>query len=70
MWLGEEDCVDHLLSIVGGPRYDVCHYLSLSLIVISWVQPHTIRDVLMEWRRRLNKSWVLEVWKLMPLASL
>ena len=43
-------------------------YLSLSLMGFSRIHPQTIRDVLVAWRRRLKKSWVLGVWKLMPLA--
>jgi len=37
---------------------------------VSWVQPQTIRDVLVVWRRRLKKRWVVGVWKLIPLAIL
>jgi len=32
----------------------------------SWVQPKRRREVLVAWRRRLKKRWVIGVWKLMP----
>jgi len=35
---------------------------------ISWVQPSNVRDVVVAWRRRMKKSWVLGVWNMIPLA--
>lgn len=39
----------------------------ISLMRVSWVDRHTMRDVLASWRR-LKKSWILGVWKWTPLA--
>ena len=30
----------------------------------NWVQPRTIKDVLMGWRRRLKRSWLLGIWNM------
>jgi len=35
---------------------------------ICWVQTFNIKDVLVARRRRLKKSSVLGIWKLVPLA--
>ena len=40
----------------------------LSLMGISWVQPSNVRDVVVAWRRRMKKSWVIGVWNIVPLA--
>jgi len=35
---------------------------------VSWAPPSNVKDVLIAWRRRLKKCWVLGIWKLVPLA--
>jgi len=30
---------------------------------VSWAQPLKAKGVLVAWRRRMEKSWVLGVWK-------
>jgi len=35
---------------------------------VSWVQPSNVRDVVVAWRRRVKKSWILGVWSMVPLA--
>ena len=35
---------------------------------VSWVQPSNVRDVVVAWRRRMKKSWILGVWSMVPLA--
>jgi len=53
------------LSIVGLVS-DLGH-LPLSLTWVSWVHSHTIKDVLVSWRRRLKKISILGAWKLISL---
>jgi len=33
-------------------------HLSLSLMGISWVQPSSVKDVVVGWRRRMKNNWV------------
>jgi len=35
---------------------------------VSWVQPSNVRVVVVAWKRRMKKSWILGVWKMVPLA--
>ena len=35
---------------------------------ISCVQPSNVRDVAVAWSRRMKKSWVRQVWGMIPLA--
>ena len=35
---------------------------------VSWVQPSKMRDVVVAWRRRMKKSWILGVWKVVLLV--
>ena len=35
---------------------------------VSWVQPFTVKDVLVAWRRRMEKCFAFGVWKMIPLA--
>ena len=66
MCLEEEESVDHLLV----------HYwwvsshwdLSLFLMGVSCVQSSNVRDVVVAWRRRMKKSWILGVWNMVPLV--
>lgn len=37
---------------------------------ICWVQPRSIKDAMVTWKRKIRKSWVAEVWKLIPLNYL
>ena len=43
-------------------------FISLSLMGVSWVQPSNMRDVVVAWRRRMKKSWILGVWNMISLA--
>ena len=66
MCLEEEETADHLLVHC---RWVFSLWaLSLSLMGISCVQPSNVRDVVVAWRRRKKKSWVREVWSMIPLA--
>ena len=58
MCLEEEETVDHLLVLCW---VSLLWDLALSLIGISWVQSSNVRDVVVAWRRRMKKSWVLRV---------
>jgi len=53
------------LCVVGGFH---CFRVSLSLMGVSWVQPSNVRDVVVAWRRRMKKSWILGVCNMVPLA--
>ena len=64
--LEEEETADHLL--VHCRWVSALWDLALSLMGISWVQPSNVRDVVVAWRRRMKKSWVLGVWNMVPLA--
>jgi len=66
MCLAEEELANHLF--VHHRWFSPLWHLSFSLMGISWVQPQTIKDVLMTWRRRLKKSWILAVWNLLLFA--
>ena len=66
MCLEEEETVDHLL--VHCRWVSALWDLALSLMRISWVQPSNVRHVVVAWRRRMKKSWVLGVWNMVPLA--
>jgi len=57
MCFGEEESVDHLF--VHCRWASALWHLSLSLMGVSWVQPETIREVLMAQTRRWKKSWVI-----------
>ena len=35
---------------------------------VSWVQPFTVKDVLVTWRRRMKKCLAFGVWKMIHLA--
>ena len=35
---------------------------------VGWVQPFLVKDVVVAWRRRMEKSRVCGVWKMIPLA--
>ena len=66
MCLREEESVDHLFihcTWVSG-----LWYLSFSLLGVNWVQPLTIKNVLMSWTRKINRGWLLGIWKMIPLA--
>jgi len=66
MCLEDEESVDHL--------FVHCHWVSslwflvLSLMGVCWAQPSNVKDVLVALRRRLKKSWVHEIWKLVRLV--
>ena len=64
--LEEEETADHLL--VHCRWVSALWDLALSLTGISWVQPSNFRDVVVAWRRRMKKSWILGVWNMVPLA--
>ena len=66
MCLGEEKLAGHLFCPLSVGLHIVAFVISL--MGVSWVRPQTIRDVLVAWRRRLRESWILGVWKLIPLA--
>ena len=66
MYLEEEDLVNHFLVHCRWAA-SVWH-LALSVIGISWVKPLKVKDVLVAWRRRQKKNWVLGVWKIFPMA--
>jgi len=59
-------CRNYLsLWIVG----ELLHFgIYLSLMGVSWVQPYDVRDVVVAWRGRMKKSWILGVWNMIPLA--
>ena len=42
--------------------------MSFALLGVDWVQPHTIKEVLMAWRRRMKRCWLQGIWKMNPLA--
>jgi len=42
--------------------------LSLCLRAVSWVQPSNVRDVMVAWRRKMKKSWVLGVPNVVPFT--
>ena len=65
MCLEEEEIVDHLL--VHSHWVSALWDLALSLMGISWVQPSNVRDVVVAWRRRMKKSWILGVWNMVWL---
>jgi len=66
MCFHEEESVDHLF--VHGKWVSSLWALALSMMGISWVQSLHVKDVLVSWRRRLKKSWVHGIWKLLPIA--
>ena len=61
---GVEEMIDHLFVYCQWVPW----HLSLSLMGVSWVHHHAIRDVLVSRRGRSKKSRILRVWKLIPLA--
>jgi len=65
MFLEEEESVDHLLvhCRLVSSLWDLC----LSLMGVGWVQPSNVRDVVVTWRRRMKKSWMLRVWNMVSL---
>jgi len=63
--LEEEEFVIISLCIVGG---FLCFGIYLSLLGVSWAQPSSVRDVIVAWRSRMKKSWVLGVWNMIPWA--
>jgi len=65
MCLEEEESVDHLF--LHCQWVSSLWLLSLSLMGVSWVQPSNVKAVLVAWRRRLKKSRVHGIWKLVPL---
>jgi len=66
MCLVDEELANHL--------FVPCRWFPLhSTYPFHWwelvgLQPQTIKDVSVACRRRLRKSWILGVWKLLPLA--
>jgi len=65
MCLEEEESMDHLLVH--------CQWVSslwdLSLFDgVSWIQPSNVSDVVVAWRRRMKRSWILRVWNVVLLA--
>ena len=65
MFLDEEESMDHLLVH--------CQWVSslwdLSLFDgVSWIQPSNVSDVVVAWRRRMKRSWILRVWNVVLLA--
>lgn len=57
MCFGDEELIVHLFAL----SVDLC-------IGLNWVQPQTMREVLVAWRRKLKKSWIVVVWNLMSLT--
>jgi len=35
---------------------------------VLWIQPFFAKDLTVAWRRRMTKSWVCGVWKMIPSA--
>ena len=66
MCLEEEESVDHLF--LHCQWLSSLWFLSISLVGVSWVQLSNVEAVLAAWRRRLKKSRVHGIWKLVPLA--
>ena len=64
----EEELTDHLPVHCRSASW--LWHLSLSLMLVSRVQPPLVRDVVVAWRRRLKKElgWVLGICKLTPLV--
>ena len=52
----EEETADHLFIHCTG--VSGLWHLSCVLLGVDWVQPHTCREVLMAWRRRLKRGWL------------
>ena len=66
MCLQEEESVDHLF--IHCTWASGLWHLSFSLLGVNWVQPLTIKNVLMSWTRKINGGWLLGIWKMIPLA--
>ena len=63
LWRRKKMWINSLCTVGGFLHFGI----SLTLIGISWVQPSNVRDVVVVWRRRMKKSWILEVWNMAPL---
>ena len=62
----KEETVDHLFIHCTG--VSGLWHLACLLLGVDWVQPHTGREVLMAWRRRLKRGWLQDIWRMIPLA--
>ena len=66
MYFKEEESTDHLLV-----RYwsvSLVWHLYLLFIGFGYVQPPNVKDRLVALRRRMKKSRVHRVWKMVPFA--
>jgi len=63
---GGRNCGSSLCTFLVG--FFALGFISFYLMGISWVQPSNVRNVVVAWRRRMKKSWVLGVWNMVHLA--